>query len=270
MTSHQRTNTRSNAHVGREFEGEAAAYFVEHVGLALSPSFSVPIGVAEILKPHRFDLGSEKPPLLVECKSHTWTETGNMPSAKITVWNEAMYYFLLAPTRYRKVLFVLEAMHPRRSETLAEFYARANGHLIPSDVSIIEFNPDTATARTINQQRPPGVRVSLPLAPISAPKQPRVARPSSPPCEAYLGDFTIRQMETGTIEVLKDSLIQSPAMPLLHQFAAHLGVDTRNGQGNPMNTRQLGAALIRSASPDRHRGIPSEHVRSEMGGSNVK
>ena len=34
-----------------------------------------------IKKPHRFDLGSDDPPILVECKSFTWTSGGNSPSA---------------------------------------------------------------------------------------------------------------------------------------------------------------------------------------------
>ena len=28
-----------------------------------------------------------------------------MPSAKMTVWNEAMYYFHIAPKQYRKIMF---------------------------------------------------------------------------------------------------------------------------------------------------------------------
>jgi hypothetical protein len=100
-------------------------------------------------KAHCFDLGSHQPALLVECKSHNWTATGNMPSAKVTVWNEAMYYFHLAPASYRKILFVLEARHPRQSATLAEYYIRINGHLIPTDVSIFEYNPTTRAGRYV-------------------------------------------------------------------------------------------------------------------------
>ncbi len=72
-----------------------------------------------------------------------------MPSAKVTVWNEAMYYFLLAPEHFRKILFVLEARHARQHETLAEYYTRINGHLIPRDVSILEFNPSLKSARYV-------------------------------------------------------------------------------------------------------------------------
>lgn len=149
MTNHQRIGAISNAHAGREFEADALAYFAQEEGLSLTPSFSVPLGINGLRKPHKFDFGSNEPALLVECKSHNWTDTGNMPSAKITVWNEAMYYFLLAPEEFRKILFVLEARHARQQETLAEYYVRINRHLIPSSVSIIEFNPTSKNARYV-------------------------------------------------------------------------------------------------------------------------
>jgi hypothetical protein len=149
MTNHQRVGAVSNAHAGREFEAEALAYFARQEGLLLTPSFSISLGVAKIRKNHSFDLGSRAPDVLIECKSHNWTITGNMPSAKVTVWNEAMYYFHLAPPGFRKVLFVLEARNSRQSETLAEYYVRVNGHLVPTDVSIIEYNTDSKTGRYI-------------------------------------------------------------------------------------------------------------------------
>ena len=149
MTNHQRVGAISNAHAGREFEAEASEYFSRVEGLQLSSSISVPLGVAGKTKLHNFDLGIEEPALLVECKSHNWTATGNMPSAKITVWNEAMYYFNLAPQHYRKVLFVLEARHPKQTESLAEYYARINGHLMPSDVAIFEYDPKNKSGRYV-------------------------------------------------------------------------------------------------------------------------
>ena len=79
---------------------------------------------------------------LVECKSHRWTAGDNIPSAKITVWNEAMYYFHLAPQRFRKV-FVLRDFSEKRGETLATYYARNYGHLIPSDVEILEYDEES-------------------------------------------------------------------------------------------------------------------------------
>jgi len=64
-----------------------------------------------------------------------------MPSAKITVWNEAMYYFHLAPTSFRKIFFVLKNV--RRQESWAEYYLRLYRHLIPDDVEVWEYCSDT-------------------------------------------------------------------------------------------------------------------------------
>ena len=103
------------------------------------------VGLAK-KKERKFDLGSNDPRVLVECKSHKWTGGGNVPSAKITVWNEAMYYFLLAPPGFRKVLFVLRDFSERRGESLAEYYVRHHSHLIPDDVEIWEYDESNMTA----------------------------------------------------------------------------------------------------------------------------
>ena len=43
--------------------------------------------------------------IIVECKSKTWTESGNAPSAKIKNWSDAMFSFYLAPEKYKKFFF---------------------------------------------------------------------------------------------------------------------------------------------------------------------
>ena len=103
-------------------------------------NIKIPVGVNSIPKEHAFDLGYEKKKIIVECKSHKWTSDGNAPSAKLTVWNEAMYYFLAAPKGYRKNMFVLEHYSEKRSETLAQYYLRRYKHLVPEDVEIWEYN----------------------------------------------------------------------------------------------------------------------------------
>ena len=72
-----------------------------------------------------------------------------MPSAKLTVWNEAMFYFHLAPTHYRKMFFVLLHKHEKRKESLAEYYLRLYAHLIPKDVEIWEFAVDEGIAQRL-------------------------------------------------------------------------------------------------------------------------
>ncbi len=149
VANHQRMGSISNAHVGRDFEAVAQAYFQRTEDLALQRAFPILVGAGSIKKLHRFDLGSADPPVLIECKSHHWTETGNAPSAKIMAFNQAMYFFHLAPQRFRKVLFVLRSEHPSRSETLAQYYVRTCGHLIPPTVSIIEYDDRLEMARYI-------------------------------------------------------------------------------------------------------------------------
>jgi hypothetical protein len=132
----QRVGAVSNAHVGRDFE-KAAQLFFAKTNILLEPSFSEKVG-HRIKKSHKFDLGSKKPPILVECKSYTWTSGGNSPGAKIRGLNEVMLVFSLAPKRYRKILFVLK--HLRKDVSLAAHYIKTQGHLIGPDIEIWEFD----------------------------------------------------------------------------------------------------------------------------------
>jgi hypothetical protein len=145
----QRQGSISNSHVGRDFETVAQLYF-KTLGIGLTPDFPVPVGVdGKEKKKRKFDLGSQSPPILVECKSHKWTDGDNIPSAKITVWNESMYYFHLAPPDFRKILFVLRDYSAKRGESLAEYYARHNGHLVPDGVEILEYDEEDGAVRDV-------------------------------------------------------------------------------------------------------------------------
>ena len=132
----QRVGSISNAHVGKEFEDAAQLFFAE-TGISLKTGFVAPVGF-KVKKPHKFDLGSDQPPILVECKSYTWTSGGNSPSAKIRSLNEVMLLFSVAPERYRKILFVLK--HMRKDVSLASHYIKTQGHLIGPGVEIWEFD----------------------------------------------------------------------------------------------------------------------------------
>jgi len=138
----QRKDSISNAHVGREFESLAAVVLGKK-GVSVETGFPVEVGVSSTRKSHSFDLGSDEPPVVVECKSHRWTSGGNVPSAKMTVWNEAMYYFSCSPDRYRKIFFVLRDAREKSGETLAQYYIRTYAHLIPDAVEIWEYDEAT-------------------------------------------------------------------------------------------------------------------------------
>ena len=133
------------------------AAFAKHVhdylkskGLNLKPEYRVDIGVNNTQrKAHRFDLGNESQ--LVECKAYNWTKNENIPVAKLTTVNEAMLHFLAAPKLLQKNLFMLATKRRsgRNTETLAEYYVRIFGHLIPDDVKVYEFDPNRNSARRL-------------------------------------------------------------------------------------------------------------------------
>jgi len=136
----QRIGARSNSHVGRAFEETAAGFFAEKMSLKnLQRNVEIPVGFDK-QKPHRFDLVDHEAKVIIECKSHKWTVGGNVPSAKMTTWNEVMLYFSITSADYRKILFVLRHPRPRNGETLANYYLRTRGHLIPLGVELWEYD----------------------------------------------------------------------------------------------------------------------------------
>ena len=137
----QRDGSISNSHVGRAFEDRARKALAE-CGLRLDPDHRVPCGLGTARKDHSFDLGCEDPKVIVECKSHTWTSGGNVPSAKMKNWAEAMFYFHMAPPGYRKIFFVERSVRRARSESLLSYFLRTQAHMIPPDVEFWELDGD--------------------------------------------------------------------------------------------------------------------------------
>jgi hypothetical protein len=135
----QRLGSKSNSHVGREFELVAQKSFALR-GLHLQLNHAVCVGIGSAKKFHTFDLGCSSQKVIVECKSHRWTAGHNIPSAKLTVWNEAMYYFFVAPPGYSKIMFVLKDLRRGTGESLASYYLRTYGHLVPPDVEFWEYD----------------------------------------------------------------------------------------------------------------------------------
>lgn len=152
MTSqltHQRIDAISNAHAGREFEAYARRFYADR-GIELQPNHKLQIGTGAQKKSRAFDLECVEQKIIVECKSHRWTDGFKIPAAKLTSWNEAMYYFSLAASDYTKAMFVLRHECEKRRITLASYYLKklraSNSH----DVEFWEYDEAARDARLIH------------------------------------------------------------------------------------------------------------------------
>lgn len=142
---------KDNPKKGADFEA-AVERFLSSQDIRVQRNYAVPIGVGATKRPRNFDLGSDTPKVVVECKFHSWTEGQNAPSAKMATWNEAMYYFSLVPNDHRKMFFVLLSRRNGNGETLATYYIRRFPHLIANGVEIWEFDTATNKAKHINSK----------------------------------------------------------------------------------------------------------------------
>ena len=137
-----------NPRIGAEFQRKVCEWFVEKYGRPFGLEKKIAIGNPP--KDHKFDIVDIEDKIVIECKCYTWTETGNVPSAKMGFTNEAAFYLSFLPERYEKFIVMLHSTHFKRNETLAEYYYRTNHHLL-GKTKIAEFNPATKEFRVINE-----------------------------------------------------------------------------------------------------------------------
>lgn len=64
--------------------------------------------------------------------------------------------------------------------------------------------------------------------------------------EATTGDLTVRQSDSGSIEVLRNGVLVKPSKPALRDLAETLNISTLTSSGTPLNTRRLGRKVIKS------------------------
>jgi len=129
---------------GAEFERQAQDILSEYFGVALLRDCAIPIG--EPAKEHRFDLGSDDGKYVGECKNITWTRPGHTPSAKMASMNQAVFYLTFVPTAKYRFVVMKRDTHPRRQETLAEYYYRTYRHLL-GETFIIEVDIETKAVK---------------------------------------------------------------------------------------------------------------------------
>ena len=138
-----------NPKKGAYFQKQVQQYFINTYGPGFELEKKIPIG--EPAKDHKFDIVSFDLGIVIECKRYTWTETGNVPSAKMGFTNEAAFYLRFLPDYYTKYIVMLNAHHPKRQESLAEYYYRMNNHLL-GVVKVAEYDPESNEFRIINDK----------------------------------------------------------------------------------------------------------------------
>jgi 5-methylcytosine-specific restriction protein B len=66
--------------------------------------------------------------------------------------------------------------------------------------------------------------------------------------EAKSGDLTLRQSDSGAIEILRNGAVVKPSKPVLRDLADTLNISTLSSNGTPLNTRRLGRRVIKLLS----------------------
>ena len=128
-----------NPRRGALFQRQVLGWFQNEYGAEFELEKKIPIGTPA--KDHKFDIVDASRTIAIECKRYTWTETGNVPSAKMGFTNEAAFYLSFLPDSYEKYIVMLKSHHPKRNESLAEYYFRTNHHLI-GKIKVAEYDPE--------------------------------------------------------------------------------------------------------------------------------
>ncbi len=134
---------------GADFQRAVQKYFIDEYGPGFELEKKILIG--DPPKDHKFDIVNPNRRIVIECKRYTWTETGNVPSAKMGFTNEAAFYLSFLPDNYEKYIVMLKAYHPKRNESLAEYYYRTNRHLL-GKTKVAEYDPGSKDMRIIGER----------------------------------------------------------------------------------------------------------------------
>ena len=102
-------SNNDNPKIGRAFQEKVQAWFAEKKNESFVLEYPVHIG--KPARPHNFEVADESGTTIIECKCYAWTDSGNVPSAKLRGLNEAIFYFSFCREKPRKswlchVLFI--------------------------------------------------------------------------------------------------------------------------------------------------------------------
>ena len=136
----------TNKKKGTEFENKVKQWFEAHFKSSFFQNKKLQVGKAPG-KEHRFDLVNETKRIAIECKCYTWTKTGNIPSAKLSTLNEAVFFLsFLRDYDYKTIIVMNKEPNPEKNETLAEYYFRIYRYLLGETI-IAEFDQEKSTMR---------------------------------------------------------------------------------------------------------------------------
>ena len=140
------TPNSMNTAKGRDFQTKAAEILARHFKVGFRTEYPVPIGNPS--KEHKFDLVSDDLYYIGESKNYSWTEGGNVPSAKMGFLNEAVFYLQHLPKDKKRFVVMRKDIDTKHTESLAEYYYRTNRHLL-NGVLIFEIDVITETIREL-------------------------------------------------------------------------------------------------------------------------
>lgn len=126
-----------NPRVGKKFQELVCNLMRDYFQTGFQ--METPMCIGKPPKTHKFDCVSLDKKIVVECKCYSWTESGNIPAAKLMGLNEAVFYMSYLPSDIRKIIAIKKAVYPGKMETLAQYYCRIDGHLLEG-IEIVEVD----------------------------------------------------------------------------------------------------------------------------------
>jgi small nuclear ribonucleoprotein (snRNP)-like protein len=112
----------SGARDWRAFAVYCRDYFSRQLNTALDTEVTIKLSNGDT---YRVDLASRDRSILIECKSYTYTRSGNEPAAKLAHAKQAAQNLQMAAA-VRKLLIFEDHLHPISGKSLAELFARRN------------------------------------------------------------------------------------------------------------------------------------------------
>lgn len=141
MGNKLRSQNSLNPKKGADFEKRVREAISKRFGVAFEKR-SVKIGNPP--KEHAFNLVSGDGKYIIECKCHSWTKSKNIPSAKMSILNEAVFYLSHISKNKHRFLIIKKDFSEEKQKTFAEYYFYINRHLLDG-VRIFEFDEGAVT-----------------------------------------------------------------------------------------------------------------------------